>query len=1418
MWVPVGSLRRNPLLQHPRDIVDSNREIGKVIPKREVGGSAPSTGFGNTLLSRSNFGAKGKPFGPTGAARSTLAAVAMLTLGSVACADDPIEPPINQAPRVTAAIPSQTVSVGEMVAIDVSAHFTDPDGDALSFAAESSDEAVATVALSGSTLTVSAVAQGSAEVTVTARDPGGLTASQRFIVTVPNRPPAAVDSIPGFSVFTGDSATIDMSAHFTDPDGDALLFAAESSDEAVATVALSGITLTVSAVAQGAAEVTVTARDPGGLTASQDFLVTVPNQPPVAVDSIPDFPVFKGDSATIDVSAHFTDPDGDTLLLAAESSDEAVATVALSGSTLTVSAVAQGAAEVTVTARDPGGLTASQGFLVTVPNRPPAAVDSIPGFSVFKGGSATIDVSAHFTDPDGDTLLLAAESSDEAVATVALSGSTLTVSAVAQGAAEVTVTARDPGGLTASQGFLVTVPNRPPAAVDSIPGFSVFKGGSATIDVSAHFTDPDGDTLLLAAESSDEAVAMVALSGITLTVSAVAQGAAEVTVTARDPGGLTASQGFLVTVPNRPPAAVDSIPGFSVLKGGSATIDVSAHFTDPDGDTLLFAAESSDEAVATVVLSGSTLTVSAVAQGAAEVTVTARDPGGLTASQDFGFAVWSDRTRRALVALYESTGGPNWFDNDNWLTNKPLGSWYGVEVDAAGHVTGLELRGNNLEGQIPPELGDLDGLSKLSLRNNELTGRLRPELGNLINLLDLDLGDNRLTGPILPELGGLTKLRKLLLHRNELTGTIPPELGRLANLEDLWLSSNDLRGMIPPELGSLSALQRLLLLDSNLTGTIPPELGNLANLREMKIQKNNLTGHIPSEFGQLDSLIQLFISDNNLTGSLPRSLLKLDLRVLDLAGNAGLCVPGVEEFVTWLQRRRVVDKASYCNEADVAELKVLYGATGGADWRNSNGWLDGVVLDTWYGVDTDSLGRVSSLDLSRNRLAGILPYTLGQSLAKMVQLRIDGNSLTGPLPWSLVSLPLRELHYSDTDLCVPSEALYQTWLRAIPSHRGTGVECPPLSDRDILVALHQATDGSNWRVSDNWNTDAPLDTWYGVEIDDRGRVISLHLRRNQLTGAFPLELTSLTALKDLQLAGNSLTGSIPSELGRLANLVTLDLARNLLTGSIPPELGHLTNLTHLNLVSNQLTGPIPPELGSLVNLESLDLFLNPLTGRIPPELGALVNLKSLGLGDHLSGPIPPELGSLAQLQSLYLQYNHLTGPIPPELGSLEHLRYLALQDNDLTGPIPPELGSLPHLRSLDLQNNDLAGAIPSELGRLANVTRLDLSFNRLTGPIPPELGSLEHLQSLDLQDNDLTGPIPPELGRLANVTRLDLSFNRLTGPIPAEVGTLASLQSLNFNNNNFTGNIPSELGYLGSLEWLELERNGLTGSIPPELQ
>ena len=69
--------------------------------------------------------------------------------------------------------------------------------------------------------------------------------------------------------------------------------------------------------------------------------------------------------------------------------------------------------------------------------------------------------------------------------------------------------------------------------------------------------------------------------------------------------------------------------------------------------------------------------------------------------------------RAALVALYNATDGANWHNNDNWLSNAPMGVWHGVTTDSDGRVTHLDLQGNQLTGEIPAELGSLTNLERL---------------------------------------------------------------------------------------------------------------------------------------------------------------------------------------------------------------------------------------------------------------------------------------------------------------------------------------------------------------------------------------------------------------------------------------------------------------------------------------------------------------------------------------------------------------------------------------------------------------------------------------------------------------------------------------------------------------------------------
>ena len=372
-------------------------------------------------------------------------------------------------------------------------------------------------------------------------------------------------------------------------------------------------------------------------------------------------------------------------------------------------------------------------------------------------------------------------------------------------------------------------------------------------------------------------------------------------------------------------------------------------------------------------------------------------------------------------------------------------------------------------------------------------------------------------------------------------------------------------------------------------------------------------------------------------------------------------------------------------------------------------------------------------------------------------------------------------------------------------------------DRQLLVALYNATDGENWERNENWLSDEPLDEWHGVTVRD-GRVTDLRLKANALTGPIPAQLGQLSGLQGLRLDANQLTGEIPPELGQLSSLTHLYLFGNSLAGQIPPELGQLSSLTSLWLSGNALTGQIPPELGQLSRLERLILHGNALTGQIPPELGQLSRLQGLTLSrNSLAGEIPPELGQLSRLQWLTLDDNQLTGEVPPELGQLSRLERLILHGNALTGQIPPELGRLSSLQWLYLSGNSLGGQIPPELGQLSRLERLTLDDNQLTGEVPPELGRLSSLTELLLSGNRVTGEIPTELGQLSNLEVLDLRNNQLTGEIPPQLGHLSNLRRLHLQHNQLTGEIPTELGQLSNLEAFSFRGNRLTGAVPAGL-
>lgn len=77
-------------------------------------------------------------------------------------------------------------------------------------------------------------------------------------------------------------------------------------------------------------------------------------------------------------------------------------------------------------------------------------------------------------------------------------------------------------------------------------------------------------------------------------------------------------------------------------------------------------------------------------------------------------------------------------------------------------------------------------------------------------------------------------------------------------------------------------------------------------------------------------------------------------------------------------------------------------------------------------------------------------------------------------------------------------------------------------EREVLRALYESTNGDGWNNNTNWCTDAPLDEWYGITLNEEGYVEAIDLYDNNLKGG--VSINGLYYLEELDLSSNYLTG------------------------------------------------------------------------------------------------------------------------------------------------------------------------------------------------------------------------------------------------------------------------------------------------------
>ena len=527
----------------------------------------------------------------------------------------------NHAPVAVDYIESPRLEVDQFTSFGVSDKFHDQDDDVLRYSISGDTSGLVSASISGSTVTVRAgsTTGTTSRILVTATDPDGLNASQDFYVTVyepePNRPPVAEGYINSRTMPINSRISLTVSSYFSDPDDDVLTYSAWVSVPNVVTVSLSGSSLTVASgsLPGNSGRIIVTARDPDGATATQDFHVTV-DPPPVASVRVSPQSASIAEGETRRFTATALASDGTEisgLRFTWSSDDESVATVS-SGLARGVSA---GTAMITATTE---GKSGSASLTVTPPQA--ASVRVSPSSASIEPGR-TRQFTATARASDGTVIsgvTFRWSSDDESVATVGSSGLATGVSA---GTAAITATTQN-----VSDSASLTVNSRP-VTVGYISSQNMKVGTTKRIDASGYFRDPDGDVLTYSLNGVVTGLVRATVdrnSGIVTLVAGNTPGnTGRIIVTASD-GSLSADQDFDVTVDPPSVASVRVSPSSASIEPGR-TRQFTATARASDGTVIsgvTFRWSSDDESVATVGSSGLATGVSA---GTAAITATTQN-------------------------------------------------------------------------------------------------------------------------------------------------------------------------------------------------------------------------------------------------------------------------------------------------------------------------------------------------------------------------------------------------------------------------------------------------------------------------------------------------------------------------------------------------------------------------------------------------------------------------------------------------------------------------------------------------------------------------------------------------------------------------------------------------------------------------
>ncbi|XP_045831714.1 receptor like protein 22-like [Trifolium pratense] len=675
-----------------------------------------------------------------------------------------------------------------------------------------------------------------------------------------------------------------------------------------------------------------------------------------------------------------------------------------------------------------------------------------------------------------------------------------------------------------------------------------------------------------------------------------------------------------------------------------------------------------------------------------------------------------------------------------WNNSIACCNWSGVTCDNEGHVIGLALDAESIEGRFDNScsLFSLQYLEELDLSFNNFNSPIPSGFSKLKKLTTLDLSFCQFIGTLPNSMSNLTQLNHLDLSVNDLSGAIPNSMSNLTSLTYLDLSDNDLSGAIPSSLFALPSLEKVFL-ENNQFSKLDEVFNVSSSIHTLDLSNNYLSGPFPISIFHLKSLTNLDLSFNKFNGSLHldkfselKNLTSLDISYnnLFLNGNPINVQPSSFPAINYLN-------LASCNLKSFPSLLI----------NNS---------------------AFTTLDLSNNQIPGILPNWIWK-LPYLTELNISHNFLT-------------EFEGSLQNLC-------STNIHTLDLHNNT-------LHGTIPVFPEYAT-YLDYSMNKFSSITPDIDTYKFVTG-------YLSLSHNNLHGGIPNFVCNLSYNIDvLDLSFNNFSGSIPSCLIHLTESIkVLNLRSNNLHGPIQNKFSSSCALQTLNLHGNLLHGPVPKSLSLCSQLEVLDIGTNQIVGRFPCFLRNIPTLRVLVLRNnkfHGTLGCSKAKNLWQMIQIVDIAFNNFSGKLPEiffryskkmkqddDNVELDFIRDGLLYQDSVTivskGQQMELVKILEVFTTIDFSSNYFEGVIPKDLMDLKALYVLNFSNNAFSGEIPSTIGNMKQLESLDLSNNSLVGEIPVQLASLTFLSYLNLSFNHLVGKIPT--GTqLQSFQASSFKGN-----------------------------------